>query len=180
MLRKAVKIRQLSALHQRQRQSSPSFQQRVLSVIKLTNAHASYKFELDLKQSSFFYTSYKSAYKPRRHYLTSTVLYTEEEEMAENRFMADYAKLGTSGCKKCKQKLPKGSLRLAKVVSNPFSEEGGDMKQYHHPSCLFETFLRARATTKIIEEADDIEGFSALQDDDKKELNRLIQGYYSM
>ena len=48
--------------------------------------------------------------------------------------------------------------RLAKVTANPFSD-GDDMKLYHHPACLFETFKRARATTKIIEEPGDIEGF---------------------
>ena len=38
-----------------------------------------------------------------------------EEGIAENRYSCDYARLGTSGCKKCKAKLAKGSLRLAKV-----------------------------------------------------------------
>ena len=96
--------------------------------------------------------------------------------MAENKFAADYAKMGTSGCKKCKQKLPKGSFRIAKVVSNPFSEEGGDMKQYHHPRCIFETFVRARSTTKIIEDPSDLNGYEELQDDDKQLVKDLIKG----
>ena len=41
----------------------------------------------------------------------SRILY----QMAENRYSADYAKVGTSSCKKCKQKLEKGSFRIAKV-----------------------------------------------------------------
>ena len=41
----------------------------------------------------------------------SRILY----KMAENRYSADYAKVGTSSCKKCKQKLEKGSFRIAKV-----------------------------------------------------------------
>jgi hypothetical protein len=55
-----------------------------------------------------------------------------------------------AGCKKCKQKIPKGAVRIAKVTANPFNDEG-DMKLYHHPACIFETFKKARATTKIIE-----------------------------
>ena len=41
-------------------------------------------------------------------------------------------------------------MRIAKITSNPFNEEG-EMKNYHHPTCIFQTFLKARATTKIIE-----------------------------
>ena len=33
------------------------------------------------------------------------------------------------------------------IVKSPFSEDG-EMKQYHHPECLFDAFKRARATTK--------------------------------
>ncbi|KAH3741324.1 DNA ligase 3-like isoform X2 [Dreissena polymorpha] len=97
--------------------------------------------------------------------------------MAENRYLTGYAKLGTSGCKKCKQKIDKGGLRIAKLVSNPFSEDAGDMKQWFHPSCIFETFVRARATTKKIEDPDDLEGFSDLQQEDKDVIVNLIKDF---
>lgn len=95
--------------------------------------------------------------------------------MSTNRFACDYARLGTSGCKKCKQKLVKGSLRLAKVTPNPFTDGEGEMKQYFHAKCLFETFAKARSTTKVIENDDDIEGFSQLQQDDQDFVNDLIK-----
>lgn len=95
--------------------------------------------------------------------------------MASNRFACDYARLGTSSCKKCKQKLEKGGLRLAKVTANPFTDGEGDMKQYFHSKCLFETFLKARSTTKVIEEPDDVEGFQDLKDEDKELINELIK-----
>ena len=38
-------------------------------------------------------------------------------------------------------------IRIAKVTPSPFNE-GDEMKLYHHPACMFETFKRARATTK--------------------------------
>lgn len=80
--------------------------------------------------------------------------------MAETRFSVDYAKRA-SNCKRCKQPLPKTTLRccdlcpptsspnmshfdrVAKITPNPFSsEEGGDMKAYHHAQCIFDSFLK--------------------------------------
>lgn len=100
-----------------------------------------------------------------------------ERAMAENRYTTGYAKLGTSSCKKCKQKIDKGGLRIGKVVSNPFSDEGGDMKQWYHPQCMFETLKRARATTKKIEEPDDLEGFTEIEQSDKDLINKLIKEF---
>ncbi|XP_067951592.1 DNA ligase 3-like [Watersipora subatra] len=48
------------------------------------------------------------------------------------------------------------------------------MKQWHHPKCLFEVFEKARATTKIIDTPDEIEGFSDLLTEDKEMLKALI------
>ena len=84
-----------------------------------------------------------------------------------NDFACDYASRGTSSCKRCKQKLPKGALRLVKVVPNPFSESEDNMKSFFHAQCLFESFEKARATTKIIECSSDVDGFSALEVEDK-------------
>lgn len=97
-------------------------------------------------------------------------------DMADNKYVVGYAKLGTSGCKKCKQKIAKGALRIGKLVRNPFGSDGGDMKQWHHPNCIFDTFQRARPTTKKIEEPDDMEGFSDLRQEDKNSLIKLING----
>ena len=98
--------------------------------------------------------------------------------MADNRFGVDYARLGTSACKKCKKKLEKGSLRLAKITKNPFTEDDKDMKQYFHAECLFETFIRARNTTKIIEDTSDIEEFSTLNDQDKDLIKKIMNGLF--
>ncbi|CAF0902160.1 unnamed protein product [Rotaria sp. Silwood1] len=78
--------------------------------------------------------------------------------MTENRYSVDYAKLGTSACKKCKAKIAKGEIRIAKLTPSPFSE-GDMMKIYHHVQCMFDTFLHARATTKIIESSTDLDGW---------------------
>lgn len=110
-------------------------------------------------------------------FLASAFIYPTTD-MAENKFIIVYAKMGTSSCKKCKNKIEKAALRIGKVVANPFSDDGGDMKLWYHPNCIFETFLRARATTKIIEEAEDLEGFADLKKEDKDLVNNIIKDFF--
>ncbi|XP_054449180.1 DNA ligase 3 isoform X3 [Pteronotus mesoamericanus] len=95
-------------------------------------------------------------------------------EMAEQRFCVDYAKRGTAGCKKCKEKIVKGVCRIGKVVPNPFSEAGGDMKEWYHIKCMFEKLERARATTKKIEDLTELEGWEELEDNEKEQISQHI------
>ncbi|KAF6739490.1 DNA ligase 3 [Oryzias melastigma] len=94
--------------------------------------------------------------------------------MSEQRFLVEYAKRGTAGCKKCKDKIPKGIVRIGKIVPNPFSESAGEMKEWYHVKCIFEKLERARATTKKIEDITDLEGWEELQDEDKELINKHV------
>lgn len=94
--------------------------------------------------------------------------------MSEARFCIEYAKRGTAGCKKCKQKIEKEVLRIGKIVPNPFTESGGEMKQWFHVDCIFEQLSRGRATTKRIEDAGDLEGWSEIKQDDRKAVLKHI------
>ncbi|NXW66081.1 DNLI3 ligase, partial [Eurystomus gularis] len=94
--------------------------------------------------------------------------------MAEQRYCVDYAKRGTAGCKKCKEKIVKGMVRIGKIVPNPFTESGGDMKEWYHVKCMFEKLEKARATTKKIEDITDLEGWEELQDEEKELINKHI------
>lgn len=96
--------------------------------------------------------------------------------MAEQRYCVDYAKRGTAGCKKCKEKIVKGMVRIGKIVPNPFTESGGDMKEWYHVKCIFEKLDKARATTKKIEDITDLEGWEELQDEEKETINKYISG----
>jgi DNA ligase-3 len=96
--------------------------------------------------------------------------------MAEQRYCVEYAKRGTAGCKKCKDKIMKGLTRIGKIVPNPFSESAGEMKEWYHVKCIFEKLERARATTKKIEDITDLEGWEELQDEDKELINKLVGG----
>lgn len=96
--------------------------------------------------------------------------------MAEQRFIVEYAKRGTAGCKKCKDKIQKGIVRIGKIVPNPFSESAGEMKEWYHVKCIFEKLERARATTKKIEDITDLEGWEELQDEDKGLIDKHVSG----
>jgi DNA ligase 3 len=89
--------------------------------------------------------------------------------MTDNRFAIDYAKLGTSTCKKCKSKIGKGEIRIAKITASPFSE-GDTMKVYHHVPCMFDTFLHARATTKIIDSSTDLDVYANISQADRQSI----------
>ena len=101
---------------------------------------------------------------------------SNEPDMAEQRFIVEYAKRGTAGCKKCKDKIPKEVVRIGKVVPNPFSESAGEMKEWYHVKCIFEKLERARATTKKIEDITDLDGWEELEDEDKEIINKHVSG----
>lgn len=94
----------------------------------------------------------------------------------EKPFLVEYAPQGRAKCKTCKQQIEKSSTRIGKLVSNPFSEDGGMMKQWYHVPCIFDALSRARATTKKIDSTDDLDGFGNLKDDDQTKIVSLIKG----
>ncbi|XP_008426731.1 DNA ligase 3 [Poecilia reticulata] len=100
--------------------------------------------------------------------------FSEWPDMSEQRFLVEYAKRGTAGCKKCKDKIQKGIVRIGKIVPNPFSESAGEMKEWYHVKCIFEKLERARATTKKIEDLTELEGWEELQDEDKELINKHV------
>ncbi|GFS87919.1 DNA ligase 3 [Nephila pilipes] len=97
--------------------------------------------------------------------------------MANNRYCIDLAKRGTAGCKECKQKIEKGLVRIAKIIPNPFTDSGGEMKQWFHVKCIFVKLSRARATTKKIESTDDLEGWDELEEEHKPDVLKCLSEY---
>ena len=92
----------------------------------------------------------------------------EQEEVEEKLFCAERAKTGRAKCKRCKNIIDSGSLRVAKLAMNPFST--GKMKVWHHLNCIFEAFKKQRATTPKIEKIDDIGGYETLSEEDIQEI----------
>ncbi|KAI5710706.1 hypothetical protein M8J75_010903 [Diaphorina citri] len=86
----------------------------------------------------------------------------------DKNFWVDRAKTGRSGCKKCKQKIDTGTVRIAKMGYNPFGS--GKMKQWHHIDCILEVFKKQRQTTAKIEVVDDMGGWDDLTPEDQEEV----------
>lgn len=92
---------------------------------------------------------------------------SDQEEETEKPFAVELAKTGRAKCKKCKCPIDKDTVRIAKLMSNPFGD--GKMKAWHHLTCIFDVFAKQRATTKRIENPDeDVSGWDDLDDDGKK------------
>ena len=75
-------------------------------------------------------------------------------------FRAEYAKSNRAGCKKCKEKIDKGVLRLAVMVQSPMFD--GKTPNWHHVKCFF-TRNRPKAVG-------DIGHFDQLRWEDQEQL----------
>ena len=64
--------------------------------------------------------------------------------MSDARYSVEYAKTGRSSCKKCKLAIVKGAGRIGKITTNPFSDDGSEMKVWYHLRCMFETLKVSR------------------------------------
>ena len=85
--------------------------------------------------NSFLQIPFQSVHNPRTDFSPRY-----HSEMADARYCVEYAKTGRSSCKKCKLQIEKGVARVGKITANPFSDDGGEMKQWYHLKCIFETF----------------------------------------
>ncbi|XP_056252950.1 DNA ligase 3 [Seriola aureovittata] len=134
-----------------------------------------YVFNFPREICNFSSVSHKHSFLQKcSPWLSLHQYFSNEPDMAEQRFIVEYAKRGTAGCKKCKDKIQKGIVRIGKIVPNPFSESAGEMKEWYHMKCIFEKLERARATTKKIEDITDLEGWEELQDEDKDLINKHV------
>ncbi|XP_067866287.1 DNA ligase 3 isoform X2 [Heterodontus francisci] len=107
-------------------------------------------------------------------WVPSCLFCTSKAGMPVQRYCVDYAKRGTAGCKKCREKLTKGQVRIGRIVPNPFSE-AAEMKEWYHIKCMFDKLERARLSTKKIDDLTDLEGYEELQDAERDLINQHIK-----
>jgi hypothetical protein len=108
-----------------------------------------------------------------------------------HKWKVEYAPRGGGGRAQCKdmdclerhdqggsRAIEKGCLRIGRRVMIDRDRDGtGQVAiMWHHARCLFNTFLRARRTTRIIESEQDIEGFYQIALDDQNMLRKIIDG----
>lgn len=106
------------------------------------------------------------------------------------KWKVEYAPRGGGGVAQCRdsdclerhaqggvRSIEKGCLRIGRrVLMDPDkSGEGKVSILWHHARCMFNTFLRARNNTRIIETVADLEGFSAIAQEDQDMIRRIIE-----
>jgi len=99
--------------------------------------------------------------------------------MADNEYLAEYAKQGRAKCKHsgCKTNIEKDTARLGK--SHPSGFHDGNQVDWYHPKCLFKAFCNAKKGSKIVEDVDDIKGFLMLKKEDKDDITKHLQDFQS-
>lgn len=108
-----------------------------------------------------------------------------------HKWKADYATRGGGGRAQCRdldclerheqsgvRTIEKGCLRIGRRVLMPGShgEEAKMTFLWHHARCIFNSFLRSKKSTRLIESEDDIEDFNVISMEDQSLLRRIIAG----
>jgi len=98
-------------------------------------------------------------------------------------FGCDYAKTSHARChgKFCDNEITKGTLRLSRLIRNPFIPQSSSrvdqlMPLYYHVQCLINYLRSGSEKKKQIENVqNDFQGFDQLKSRDKERLNKLFQ-----
>lgn len=89
-------------------------------------------------------------------------------------FRSEYAKSGRSSCKHCTQKIEEKTLRLAKLIQNPFTDKEQIMPQWYHVECLFTDMKKGKQNKSKLTDASVIEGWDDLTKEDKELLQERV------
>eukprot|EP00930_Biecheleria_cincta_P084315 TRINITY_DN73800_c0_g1_i1.p1 TRINITY_DN73800_c0_g1~~TRINITY_DN73800_c0_g1_i1.p1 ORF type:complete len:510 (-),score=128.99 TRINITY_DN73800_c0_g1_i1:587-2116(-) len=109
----------------------------------------------------------------------------DENDEQQYKWKVDYASRGGGGKAMCRdtdclerhrqdgvRSIDKGELRIGRRVL----VENKVVIMWHHARCIFNTFLRSRKTTRVIESPEDLEGFEKIDPEDQDFLRRIIAG----
>lgn len=109
----------------------------------------------------------------------------DENDQQQYKWKVDYAGRGGAGKAMCRdsdclerhrqdgvRSIEKGELRIGRRVL----VENRVVVMWHHARCIFNTFLRSKKSTRVIESPEDLEGFEKVEPDDQDFLRRIIAG----
>mmetsp|Transcript_33571 Transcript_33571/g.105144 ORF Transcript_33571/g.105144 Transcript_33571/m.105144 type:complete len:307 (-) Transcript_33571:76-996(-) len=106
------------------------------------------------------------------------------------KWKVDYATRGGGGVAMCRdldcldrhaqggvRSIEKGELRIGRrVLMDKDKDSGHVVLMWYHARCIFNTFLRSRKSTRVIESVEDLEGFHDIRQEDQDLLRRIIAG----
>ncbi|XP_049724171.1 poly [ADP-ribose] polymerase 1 [Elephas maximus indicus] len=88
-------------------------------------------------------------------------------ESSDKLYRAEYAKSGRASCKKCKENIPKDSLRMAIMVQSPIFD--GRVPHWYHFSCFW------KVGHTLPHPDVDVDGFSELRWDDQQKVKKTAE-----
>mmetsp|Transcript_14346 Transcript_14346/g.17063 ORF Transcript_14346/g.17063 Transcript_14346/m.17063 type:complete len:310 (-) Transcript_14346:104-1033(-) len=97
--------------------------------------------------------------------------------MSNITYSVEYAKSGRSTCKKSKEKIPQGAMRIGKIQPSPFDPEA-TMASWFLPGPFFEMMRKMRKDSKKVETIEDLDGYTELKEEDQNELTARILSFW--
>ncbi|XP_075387171.1 poly [ADP-ribose] polymerase 1 [Tenrec ecaudatus] len=88
-------------------------------------------------------------------------------DSSDKLYRAEYAKSGRASCKKCKENIPKDSLRMAIMVQSPMFD--GKVPHWYHFSCFW------KVGHCLLHPDVEVDGFSELRWDDQQKVKKTAE-----
>jgi len=100
--------------------------------------------------------------------------------MSACRYTIEYAKSGAATCKKSKEKIPKGELRIGKITQMDRGDgsEPIDMCGWHKLIPFFQMMKGMRKTSKFVESSDDLAGWDDVRPEDQALVAKMISDFH--
>lgn len=128
--------------------------------------------------------------RPKDQFCDESRYMRDENDRMLHKWKVEYASRGGGGRAMCRdleclerheqagvRTIEKGELRIGRRVLMDKDGGGGHLvMMWYHARCIFNTFLRSRKVTRVIESAEDLEGFEDVQLEDQAMLRRFIDG----
>ncbi|CAF0711765.1 unnamed protein product [Adineta steineri] len=114
--------------------------------------------------------------------MASTTATGDNDENTTISFGCDYAKSSNAKChgKYCENEISKGTLRLSRLIPNPFIPQSSTREEqlmpvYYHVQCMINYLRTGNEKKKRIENVEkDLQGFDELKKKDQEKLKKLF------